>query len=102
MELHCAAEEGDFVKVQECLAGGVPPDIRDERGRTALMLSKKLAFEIVDVLLEAGADPNARDQNGDTPFLEQYAAGSPVMVDELERAYQENCGEKLKIHRTTI
>jgi ankyrin repeat protein len=57
-----------MVKVQECLTRGVPPDIRDEQGRTALMLSKKLALEIVDVLLEAGADPNARDQNGDTPL----------------------------------
>lgn len=67
-QLHCAAAAGDIVKVKEYLAAGTHPDIRDELGRTALMLSKKLVFEIVDMLLEAGADPNACDQNGDTPL----------------------------------
>ncbi len=66
--LHYAAKHGDNDTLKKLLAQGVHPDSPDKQNRTALMVSKKLAFEIVDLLLEAGADPNASDLNGDTPL----------------------------------
>lgn len=64
-----SAEQGNPAFVKELLARGVDPDEADDRGTTALM--KAIRFEqqeIVELLLEAGADLDHKDANGEDAF----------------------------------
>lgn len=57
-----AARDGDVTRVNELLESGVPVDVRSPYNATALMFaSSKGQIEVVRVLLEAGADANAKD-----------------------------------------
>jgi hypothetical protein len=58
---------GDIERVQDVLALGVDPNIREQRGRPAIVQAARALIPesgIVDALLEAGADPDAADDSG--------------------------------------
>jgi ankyrin repeat protein len=82
-----AAKSGDAARVGELLAGdGALVNARDKDGSTPLHCAAwKGHVEVAAVLLDAGADLNARSQNehyGDTP-LHAAAHGNQRAVAEL-------------------
>ena len=63
-----AARQGEVAVVVELLKT-VPIDSRDELARTAVHYAvEHRQAEVLDVLIDAGADPNLIDANGDTPY----------------------------------
>ncbi len=64
--LHWAANEGRLACLVRLIARGAPLDARDHVGRTAMMLAvgNPAAPELIEALLRAGADPDARDERG--------------------------------------
>jgi len=73
-----AAHDGDLAAVREHLASGAQPDARsDEGGCDACTLLHQAAdggqVEVARLLLDRGADPNARAGHARTPL--HYAAG---------------------------
>lgn len=69
--LAIAAARDAAESVRQLLDDGHAADERDRRGMTALMAAARTgALDAMRVLLDAGADPNARDHaNGWTPLL---------------------------------
>jgi ankyrin repeat protein len=65
-----AAEKGDLPEVKRLLAGGADKDARRKfDGWTPLHLAAwKNHVDVVRCLLEAGADKNAKNDQGDTPI----------------------------------
>ena len=85
--LVAAASEQDVPRVREVLRSGRDPD-SSIQGYTALMEAAGLGdADLVVLLLEAGADPNARDQQGWTALMSAAARqdGTDV-VEPLLRA----------------
>ena len=71
-----AAAADDTATLQRLLAAGVPVDLRDERGRTALLIATyRDARQAARALVAAGADVNAKDDQDDSPFLYAGAEG---------------------------
>lgn len=69
-----AAPVIEMEQITTLLEAGFDVDVRDDEGRTALMVavSSHQNRDVVVYLLETGADPNARDYSGVTPLM--YAA----------------------------
>ena len=61
-----------------------PVDGRVEEGVVALMVASSAA--VVALLLEAGADPRARDDDGRTALMRLVGAASPKVFDLIIRA----------------
>ena len=62
--------EGSVSEVKEALSSGLDVNCRDERGRTGLMLACSYNnTEVVRLLLQSGADPNARSFEDWTALL---------------------------------
>jgi ankyrin repeat protein len=72
-----AAGKGNIPEVRALLEAGADPNIRDNKGRTALMNAWK---EAAILLLEAGADPNIKDNDGETAIYHSRFGSR----DELE------------------
>ena len=63
--LHTAVAAGDIEAVLDCLKSGDDFAARDARGRTPLHIAVEENWpEIAEMLLDAGADPQAQDNNG--------------------------------------
>lgn len=61
--LHRAVERRDVERVRRLLQGGIKPDVRDNHQVTALMLAAERGYdEIVEVLIKAGANVNAKNR----------------------------------------
>lgn len=79
-------QEGDLEQVKAALASGVSPNVRDAENWMPLHYAAENGFEeIINLLLEAGANVNALNSAGFTPFqilmiCEHY---SPIVVSKL-------------------
>ena len=63
------ARHGDTAELGALLDGGLPPNLRNDKGDSLLMLAAYNGNEpAVHVLLEHGADPDALNDNGQTPL----------------------------------
>jgi ankyrin repeat protein len=71
-----AAAKGDTVAVVRSLKAGVNIDLRDDEGRTPLLVAiHNNRVGVARLLVDAGADVNAKDAISDTPFLYAGAEG---------------------------
>lgn len=83
-QLLLAAGSGDAAKISLLVGAGVDLEIRDDRGRTALLIaSTRDRVEAARVLVAAGADPDALDDRHDTPWLVTGVTGSVAMAAVL-------------------
>lgn len=71
-----AAEQGDLAAARTAIAAKADLEARNERKRTPLIVATKAKqTEVAILLLEAGADPNAKDDINDSAFLYAGAEG---------------------------
>lgn len=76
-ELMQASSEGNVQKLEEIIQAGVPVDVVDNNGRTALhMASTKGNKEAVIWLLRHGANVNAIDAFGNSPLQDSQRGES--------------------------
>ena len=68
------------------LAAGADPDNTNRLGESALHLAAEGDSGILETLLGAGANPNARDSGGVTPLMLAAAAGRSDGIDLLRAA----------------
>jgi len=82
-----AADRGEMVVVRRLLAEGAPINVRDGRGRTALLAAtQRNHVEIARLLINEGADVNVKDFNQDSPFLYAGAEGRVEILRLMLRA----------------
>lgn len=71
-----AAEQGDLAAARTAIAAKADLEARNERKRTPLIVATKAKqTEVAILLLEVGADPNAKDDINDSAFLYAGAEG---------------------------
>jgi ankyrin repeat protein len=67
--LHHAAADGDLARVLELLAGGANPNVSDSRSWAPLHFAAQArSASVARALLDAGADIDSVDDNGNTPL----------------------------------
>ena len=82
--LLAAAERGDATAAALASRAGANLETRDERGRTALLLAAtKDHLAAARLLVYLGADPDALDDQHDTPWLVTGVTGSVDMLEIL-------------------
>ncbi len=82
--LLAAAGAGDADAVALALRDGARLEVRDGSGRTPLLLaSAGDHVEVARVLVAMGADPDALDDQHDTPWLVTGVTGSVAMLEAL-------------------
>jgi ankyrin repeat protein len=75
---------GDVATMADLLDGGLPPNIRNEKGDSLLMLASYHGHvELSHVLLRHGADPNLRNDRGQTPLAGAAFKGHYTMAQLL-------------------
>ncbi|MER7212813.1 ankyrin repeat domain-containing protein [Streptosporangium sp. NPDC000239] len=83
-ELLTRAARGDVAGVRDALTSGADVGARDGLRRTALLLAVAGDHvEVAELLIAAGADPNALDSRHDTPWLVTGVTGSVAMLKAL-------------------
>ena len=79
--LHYAAWLGSCANIMFFLACGVPVNTRDAHGATPLHYAAWRNFDVIDCLINVGADLNAGDEEGGTPL--HWAAVSKYNWSEI-------------------
>ncbi|MFD4257922.1 ankyrin repeat domain-containing protein [Streptomyces sp. NPDC058534] len=83
-DLPSAVLRGDADAVRAVLRAGADPEVRDEHGRTPLLLAALTdRVEIAGLLVAAGADVNAQDAREDSAWLVTGVTGSVAMMRAL-------------------
>ncbi|CRK57922.1 Ankyrin [Alloactinosynnema sp. L-07] len=83
-----AARDGDADGVAAAVRAGAGIETRDERRRTALLLAATHDHvDVARVLVAMGADPDAPDDQHDTPWLVTGVTGSVAMLEALLPAH---------------
>ena len=72
-----AARAGNASQVRGLLEAGTNPNVTDEHGNTPLIYAAKENLAAVDMLLFAGADVNARGENGITALINSFSVTGP-------------------------
>jgi ankyrin repeat protein len=86
-DMLAAIQRGSATEVAALIKRGLDPDIVDQEGNTLLMLAvRDDKVDILDVLLAARANPNARNAHGDTALRIAALRGSLPMVERLVKA----------------
>jgi ankyrin repeat protein len=85
MPLAEAAVAGNADVVRRLLTAGADVEAQDADGQTALMIAARSSvIEVARLLLENGADANARERwREQTPLMWAAAQSRPAMVDLL-------------------
>lgn len=79
-----AAASGDADTVALALRAGAPLEVRDDRGRTPLLLAATHdRVDVARLLVALGADPDALDHRHDTAWLVTGVTGSVPMLEVL-------------------
>lgn len=79
-----AAKDGDAGGVRSALVQGAQVDSRDGSGRSALMVAVLADdLDVARVLMEFGADPDAKDDRGESPWVNTGVTGSVAMMELL-------------------
>ena len=79
-----AAASGDADQAAVALRTGAAPEVRDEYGRTPLLLAALHdRVDVARLLVALGADPDAFDDRHDTPWLVTGVTGSVPMLEVL-------------------
>jgi ankyrin repeat protein len=79
-----AARRGDLEKLKAHLHGGLPIDVMESDGTTALMEAANQGHaEIVTFLLENGANPNRKDEYGEYALTSAAMGGESKTFDVL-------------------
>lgn len=81
--LHWAAKVGNRAAIEALFAAKADPNIRDRQGRTPLWGGVESDLETVKLLVDKGADINARDQIQSSPLLWASGFGKPETVGFL-------------------
>lgn len=66
-----------LIMVDVLLKAGADPNLQDNEGRTALMMSS--TSKILIKLLEAGANPNLQDKNGNTMIMDRLYSSIDIV-----------------------
>lgn len=87
LELQDAVAAGDLEAVRGAIARGADLEIRGDGGRTPVVAATKAQrTDIAILLLESGADPNAKDDLEDSAFLYAGAEGlNEILVAAIEQ-----------------
>jgi ankyrin repeat protein len=65
-----AVKRADVAEVEALLANGVNVDVKSDKSTISLMVASEAGHtEVVRVLLEAGADADAKSAAGETAFI---------------------------------
>ena len=76
-----AAREGETENFRHWLGQGLPPNMRNQKGDSLLMLASYHGHvETTRVLIEHGADPELRNDNGQNPLAGAAFKGNLAMV----------------------
>jgi ankyrin repeat protein len=78
------ARAGDAAMLAAVIEKGVPPNLRNDKGDSLLMLASYHGHvDAVRTLLERGADPDLRNNNGQTPLAGAAFKGFDAVVETL-------------------
>ncbi|MFM7133427.1 MAG: ankyrin repeat domain-containing protein [Planctomycetota bacterium] len=78
--LHWAAKVGNRAAMEALFAAKADPNVKDRQGRTPLWSGVEADLETVKLLVDKGADVNARDQIQSSPLLWAAGFGKPETV----------------------
>ncbi len=82
-----AEDDADFERVKELLKQGVNANLRnlDDHGHTALMYAAKTGnFDIVKLLIKNGADPELKNDYGETAISQARERGYENIAEYIE------------------
>ncbi|KAG2600688.1 integrin-linked protein kinase 1-like [Panicum virgatum] len=85
-QLMYLAHEGSVGGIRELLDGGADPNFRDSDGRTALHIAACEGYaEVVELLLQRGAEAAVEDQWGSTPLADAMHYQNHDVIKILEK-----------------
>jgi uncharacterized protein len=83
-EVFDLARRGDAAMLATVIEKGVPPNLRNDKGDSLVMLASYHGHtDAVRTLLEHGADPDLRNDNGQTPIAGAAFKGFNAVIETL-------------------